>query len=218
MKPWETRQPVSFWHPPKTAGASIFINLIMASKHHNRLWWYRQVDKRIIKGKDYDPGLIPLAEAEASWIKHLPVQKTTLDPATPSILSVRDPYPRCVSMWSYYKKHMYKRINAGENPKEPVKTFSSWMDSAIYKSKTWQVWRPCAYWRHHLTGHVDIIRYESLKEDFKRITGHDWVEVSKNPTQRWDRERALEVMTDDDIKKINGWFNEDFEMFGYEKV
>lgn len=218
MKPWETGQAVSFWHPPKTAGASIWHNLMRVSMLHGRQWWYRQADKRTIK-KNFDPGLIEISESEYSWVKHFPVQKMTIDPATPSILSVRDPYSRCVSMWTYYKKHTYRKINNGILPKDtPIRSFSDFMEKTVYSPKMWNVWRPCSYWRHHLTGHVDIIRYESLKEDFKRVTGEDWVEISKNPTQRWDRERALEVMTDDEIKKISNWFDEDFWMFGYEKV
>lgn len=217
VRPWQFDRTVYFWHPPKTAGGSIWFNLQSASKEHGRPYWYRVPDLR--KMDPVDPGFYKLLEEETTWQKHLPVQKTTISNTAPAILSVRDPYSRCAAMHAYYIKHCNKAIEAGTWPeKASIKNMTDWLSSHCFHPPIWTPWKHCAYWRHHLKGPVAIIRYENLKEDFKEVTGHPWIDVQYNRTSEWTRERALEVLSRRDIENINYYFAEDFEMFGYEKV
>jgi hypothetical protein len=210
VRPWEVEKTVYLWHPPKTGGTSIWYNLLSVSKANGHNYWYRVADPRVVI-KENKP-FYDLIQDEFTWGKHLPVLKTTIPPDVPSILPVRDPYPRCLSMYAYHVKHSKK------NNKPYPYSFAEWFKKYTPMHGMWLPWRPCSYWRHHLTGPVAIIRYEHLYEDFREVTGYKWMDVSYNQTSRWTRDSALLVLSPDDIDLINDSFSEDFEMFGYEKV
>lgn len=211
VRPWEEDKTVYLWHPPKTGGTSIWFNLKRVSRLNGHAYWYRIPDHRVIitESRDFHKWML----SEPTWCKHLSVLKTTIPAYVPSILAVRDPYSRCMSMYSYFQKHQAKKSGRS------LGGFSEWFKQYVDYKKRWFPWRPCAVWKNHLTGPVAILRYEYLREDFREITGHEWSdEYDFNATKKWTREDALCVYSQRDVDNINRVFAEDFEVFGYEKV
>ena len=225
MKPWESGEVWYVWHPPKTAGTTVWKNLSLINDRMGK-YWYRQSDARtLLRETEKDRTYVDVIESDMSWSKHIPIQKTTVPRNCTSIITVRDPYPRCLSMWSYYIKHVQKRKKLGLWQDNATFMFDDFMDHYVYRrsgppmGRAWAPWRPCVYWYKHLKGPVHAIRQESIGKDFKRLTGYEMAEYPEgNYTMGWDRESALTFLSQYQIEKINEWFAEDFEVFGYEKV
>ena len=209
-----------FWHPPKTAGATIWVNLNAINKSDSPVKYAQPRSENMLRMTPEEIEFVRQIKSMGGWSKHLPVQRTVVAGDVPSILSVRDPYPRVLSFWSYYVKHHNRAVKKVPNPENyPARSFDSWVREYITHPKLWYPWRPCAFWYHHLQGTVDIIRVENLEEDYKRVTGHD-LKVgfeSDNATVGWTRETALDFLNPTQVNLINEMFHEDFEIFGYEK-
>jgi hypothetical protein len=213
------------WHPGKTAGSAIWgnlerVNKLVGEKYYDLGGRYENLYREDEAHKKWAEWV----SEESSWIKHIPVQRTDLRSDVRSLLPVRNPYSRAMSIWSYYIKQRNKYNNATLTLRKgqtlsPKLNFSKYLKDKIVNQKAWMPWRPCAYWRHHLTGSVRLIRHEHLEQDFFDVTGFEWEDYEfDNVTVGWTPEMALEEMNSSDIELINQYYHEDFEMFGYKKV
>lgn len=203
-----------FIHIPKTGGSFIESNL-----------------KSIFKYKNFVGG----------HTNYIEFEKNIKDISELNIFTiVRNPYERTISAFNYLKKQytingikdqdyiFFKRINIPSNLTEfideiYIKFKESKLDEILHSI---QQYKFLIDKNNNICQKINILKFESLSQDFL-----NYINIYKNDEYIYNKlynciyknidislKNKAEILTVDNIKKINEIYHNDFALFGYEMI
>jgi hypothetical protein len=132
---------------------------------------------------------------------------------------IRNPWARMVSCYTYELKMAKKGINL-EHPNRKLLAAGATFEEYVRKADHASVFlRPQVSWLRNDNGEIgvaDIIRFENLTEDFKRLARDYNLDRDSLPhVNRSDHKHYSHYYNEETIRLVAEMYKEDIEMFGY---
>lgn len=195
-----------FLHVPKTAGLSLVSALRMP-------YLDEELDVRV---RFCQRGIVTFGHQSYSALVAQGLVGEDFDKKSFKFTFVRNPFDRAVSLYSYLKGW---RIPAGETFRE----FCMRIESAdfepigVFNARGLSQCNPQVRWLEGVK--VDYLgRLESIAADVEKVCGQLGIEAPGLPhVNRSKRKDPREMFDDRSLAAVRGYYQEDFERFGYSR-